>query len=210
MPAAGAEIEVTEFDHSKRVLIYDENGVKVWSFPAFHIMEGAVSFRLEWNGLSFVFSGDTTPTQFFVDNGQNADLLIHETFSPVKHLMRGLGWDRKTATRVGTVVHSSPAQAGRIFGLTKPRLAVGYHFFNDFDTVIDVENEVRETYDGPLALANDMMIFNVTQSSIRVREVVSQDAVYPEQLPREEYGAAKRLKNVDQPDWMKKARLYWK
>ena len=209
LPAAGAEIEVHEFDHSKSQTIYDDNGVKISSFPAFHIMEGPVSFRLEWNDLVFVFSGDTTPTQFFVDHGQNADLLIHETFAPVKHLMRGYGWDRRTATQVGTVVHSSPAQAGRIFSLTKPKHAVGYHFFNEFDTVIDVEHEVRQTYDGPLTLANDLMVFNVTKAGTRVREVVAQTSVWPEQLPREAFGKAKRLKNAVQPKWMQDARLYF-
>ena len=39
--------------------------------------------------------------------------------------------------------------------LVKPRLAVEYHFFNDFDTKPNVLREVRSTYDGPLALAPD-------------------------------------------------------
>lgn len=209
LPAAGAEIEVYEFAHDKYNLIYDENGVKVWSFPAYHIMEGPVSFRLEWNGLSFVFSGDTTPTQFFVDHGQNADLLVHETFPTVEHLMRGFGWDRKTATLVGTVVHTAPAQAGRIFSLTRPRMAVGYHFFNDFDTVIGVENEVRQTYEGPLVLVKDLVVFNVTRDDIRAREVVAQDAVWPEQLNAKDYGSARRLPNATQPQWLEDSRLYW-
>ncbi len=37
--------------------IYDKNGVVIKSFPAIHIYDGPVSFRLEWNGLCFVFSG---------------------------------------------------------------------------------------------------------------------------------------------------------
>jgi len=35
---------------------------------------------------------------------------------------------------VGTVVHTSPAQFGKVMEMTKPRMAVGYHFSNDFDT----------------------------------------------------------------------------
>ena len=51
-------------------VVYDRNGVVIKSFPAIHIYDGPVSYRLEWNGLCFVFSGDTTPSQFFVDNAQ--------------------------------------------------------------------------------------------------------------------------------------------
>ena len=50
--------------------------------------------------------------------------------------------------------------------LVKPRLAVGYHFYNDFDTEPVVRAGVRETYNGPLSLATDYMVWNVTQDDI--------------------------------------------
>ena len=34
----------------------------------------------------------------------------------------------------------------------KPRMAVAYHFFKDFDTTASVNDRVRTTYDGPLSL----------------------------------------------------------
>ena len=90
LPDAGAEVEVHEFDFTKTGVVYDKNGVVIKSFPAIHIYDGPVSYRLEWNGLCFVFSGDTTPSQFFVDNAQGADLLIHECFNTVKQLDRAI------------------------------------------------------------------------------------------------------------------------
>ena len=51
LPNAGGEIIAHEFDYSKTAVIYDENGVKVTSFPAIHIRDGSVSFRLDWNGI---------------------------------------------------------------------------------------------------------------------------------------------------------------
>ena len=39
-------------------MIYEQNGVTITSFPAIHIRDGSVSFRLDWNGLSFVFGGE--------------------------------------------------------------------------------------------------------------------------------------------------------
>ena len=53
LPAAGGEIEVHEFNFAKTHVVYDENGVKIRSFPALHGMDGSVSYRLDWNGLSF-------------------------------------------------------------------------------------------------------------------------------------------------------------
>ena len=41
---------------------------------------------------------------------------------------------------VGTQGHTSPEQFGKVMSLVKPRLAIGYHFYNDFDT----EPEVRD------------------------------------------------------------------
>ena len=62
LPAIGAEINIHEFDYSKVHVVYDHNGVKITSFPAVHLFDGPVSLKLEWNGLTFVYSGDTTPS----------------------------------------------------------------------------------------------------------------------------------------------------
>jgi ribonuclease Z len=63
---------------------------------------------------------------------------------------------------------------------TQPRMAVGYHFFNDFDTVPPVLRDIRRTYDGPLALAVDYMVFNVTKDEIRVRMAAIDEDVWPQ------------------------------
>lgn len=77
LPTIGAEVEVHEFDYGKTHVVYDHNGVKIASFPAIHICDGAVSYRLDWNGLSLLSSGDTIPSQFYADNAKGADIAIH-------------------------------------------------------------------------------------------------------------------------------------
>jgi len=77
--------------------------------------------------------------------------------------------------------------------MTKPRLAVGYHFYNDFDTEPEVRTRVRKTYDGPLALALDYMVFNVTKDDIRVRMSAIDEAVWP----------SPALKKKNPPDFTK-------
>ena len=54
---------------------------------------------------------------------------------------------------------------GKVMSTIKPRMAVGYHVFNDFDTQPQIIKEVRQTYDGPFELAVDYMVFNVTKDS---------------------------------------------
>jgi ribonuclease Z len=89
-------------------------------------------------------------------------------------------WTPGAALNVGTQVHTSPAQFGKVMSEIKPRMAVGYHFFNDFDTLPNVLEQVRSTYDGPLALASDYMVFNVTKDDIRVRTVVIDEDIWPQ------------------------------
>ncbi|MBT8462063.1 MAG: hypothetical protein KJO44_06020, partial [Gemmatimonadetes bacterium] len=63
---------------------------------------------------------------------------------------------------------------------TRPRMAVGYHFFNDFDTQPAVLADIRKTYDGPLALATDYMVFNVTEDDVRVRMAAIDEDIWPQ------------------------------
>ncbi len=84
--SGGMKIEANEFDYSKfakdnpHQLIYDENGVKVYAFPVDHILEGAVGYRLEWNGLSFAYTGDSVPTSFEAEQCKGVDVFAHELF----------------------------------------------------------------------------------------------------------------------------------
>jgi ribonuclease Z len=40
----------------------------------------------------------------------------------------------------------------------QPRQAVAYHFFNEEGTRYRLYDNIRETYDGPLSMATDMMM----------------------------------------------------
>ena len=120
LPAIGAEINVHEFDYSKTHVIFEENGVKITSFPAVHLFDGPVSLKLEWNGLTFVYSGDTTPSQFFIDNAKGADVVVHETFNTIEQLMERLGYDQRTARAIGTYIHSAPQEAAVVLREVNP------------------------------------------------------------------------------------------
>jgi ribonuclease Z len=59
-------------------------------------------------------------------------------------------------------------------------MAVGYHFFNDYDTQPIVVQDVRETYGGPLSLATDYMVWNVTKESITTRMAAIDEDIWPQ------------------------------
>lgn len=179
LPLVGAEIDIHEFPHERVNTFYDRNGVRITAFPAIHIHDGPVSLRLEWNGLTLVYSGDTTPSHFMLENGASADVLIHETFDRVEVMMERAGYDEPTARAVCTVAHSSPEEAGQVFARLRPRLAVGYHFYNDHETLPGHVAAVRQHYDGPLVFARDLMVINATPERITTRMAVVSDETWP-------------------------------
>ena len=92
----------------------------------------------------------------------------------------------------------------------KPRLAVVYHFFNDFDTGAEIEREIRKAYEGPLALAQDLMVFNVTQEDIRVRMAVTAAHVWPNKERHDEgFAQAPRTKRAPKMSrWLADKQLF--
>ncbi len=177
----GLELEVHEFDYKAvNEPIYQENGVTIRTIPAIHALDGSVSFLLEWNGLKFAYSSDTFPNKWWREYAAGSDIAIHECFASPELLIQKQKFTPQTALNVGTQVHTSPAQFGKVMSEIKPRMAVGYHFFNDFDTQPVVQADIRKTYDGPLALAVDYMVFNVTKEEVRVRMAAIDEDIWPQ------------------------------
>ncbi|MDP6553528.1 MAG: guanitoxin biosynthesis MBL fold metallo-hydrolase GntH [Pirellulaceae bacterium] len=176
----GGKLEVNEFpfDGINKV-IYDENGVVIRSFPAIHGLDGAVSFILEWNGMKFVYGSDTYPNKWYIEHAAGADFAIHECFLPPTLMVEKQGFSPLEALVVGTQGHTSPEQFGKVMSIVQPRLAIGYHFYNDFDTEPEVRRRVRKTYEGPLSLAVDYMVWNVTKADIKVRMAAKDEEVWP-------------------------------
>ena len=208
LPAVGAEVEINEFDFAETAVVYDQGGVRITSFPAVHIYDGPVSLRLDWNGLAFVYSGDTTPSRFFVDNAKGADLVVHETFNTVGQLIERSGYDERSARGIGTMAHSDPTEAGKVLQLVDPRLAVTFHFFNDFDLLAEMEAAVRVHYKGPLALAKDLMVFNVTKDEIVTRMAVVADHVWPNKDRHQGWGEAARKPRMEMSRWLADQQMF--
>jgi ribonuclease Z len=181
---AGGEIEINEFDYKGlNKVVFQENGVAVRSWPAIHILDGPVSFSLEWNGLKFVYSGDTIPNKWFDEYGRKADLAIHECMPALDTFVAKMHVPPALAVHIKEI-HTLPASFGAIMSRIEPRMAVAYHFINDPDTRYDIYEQIRRTYKGPLTMANDLVCWNVTREKITVREVAANDRAWPAPSPR--------------------------
>lgn len=175
----GYKTEVHEFDYKGvNQAVYEDNGVIIRSFPAIHSIDGSVSYSLEWNGLKFVFGSDTYPNKWFIEYSKDADLVIHECFIAVPDLVAKMRFTPESALRVGTQIHTAPEAFGKVMSAVTPRMAVAYHFFKDFDTAPAIYDRIRKTYDGPLSLAEDFMVWNITKDKITTRMTVVEEATW--------------------------------
>ena len=202
LPDAGGQLIAHEFDY-KQVggVVYEENGVKITSFPAIHSIDGSVSYRLDWNGLSFVFGGDSYPNKWFIEQSKGADFVIHECFYTAEGLASYLGFPPRQATQVSSYIHTPPSAFGKIMSAVKPRLAVGYHQILVPEMLQTTIEAVRSTYDGPLVIADDLMAWTITKDSIQQREVVSAERVQPPPTSPE-YMKAKRSGEASYSDFI--------
>ena len=167
------KITVEEFDYMKvNNLVYKSKGATIKSLPAIHAGDGPVSFILEYAGLKVVIGGDTFPNKWYIKHATNADLAIHEVFQTPTQLVEWYGQSPAAALGVGTVVHTSPQAFGKVMRTIKPGHAVGYHFFNEESTRFAIYEGVREIYAGPLSLASDNMVWNITKDGIKERMAV--------------------------------------
>ena len=180
LPDAGGKVITHEFDYKpENQVIYEDNGVTIKSWPAIHGLDGAVSYRLEWNGLTFVFGGDTRPNNWFIKYAKGADFAIHECFPTPKGLAAFNDWEMRPATYVSSYIHTPPQGFGKVMSEIKPRMAVAFHTVLLPDIQQEMLEGIRKTYDGPLTIATDLMVWNVTTDTITMRDAVFPDRVTP-------------------------------
>lgn len=172
-PVPGS-ITMHEFDYkAENAVVYDQNGIVVRSIPAIHAGDGPVSFIIEYAGLKLVFGGDSSPNKWVVNYAKDADFMIHEAFATPEYFAADYGMPPQLAWRACCEFHTSGPSFGKIMSQIKPRHAVAYHSMEE--ALAGVRDGIRETYGGPLSMAVDMMVWNITKDSIVERMAVSPD-----------------------------------
>jgi ribonuclease Z len=175
LPKGGMTIVANEIDYSKfspenpRQLVYEENGVKIFAFPIVHALAGSVGYRLEWNGLTFVYVSDSQPSTFEAEQGKGADVFIDEIFPYAEEFAHYARLPIEAAEGV-LEEHTTAEALGRIFGIAKPRLGAGMHYTLDDELTDPLFERWSANYRGPLLLVQDLTTINVTSDYIVVRQ----------------------------------------
>jgi ribonuclease BN (tRNA processing enzyme) len=121
------------------------DGFQIVAAPVVHNPE-SMAYRVEaHSGASVVYSGDTDYSDRLVTLARQAGLLICESAVPDEQKVSG---------------HLTPALAGRIASGAAVKQLMLTHFYPACDHV-DMAAQCRQTYKGPLLLAEDLMTVQV-------------------------------------------------
>lgn len=176
----GARTITTEIPYDKPIVVYERNGVKISSFPVVHSIKGAIGYRLDYKGRSVVFSGDTLPCEALVEACKGGvDLLIHESFPSASVFSKKANVSIEHAEIIANKGHTTPEMAGKIFKKANARMSVMWHLVVDHDTVGPAYAEVRSQYEGPVTIAQDLTVFNITNDSIVTRQAIVDPVAWP-------------------------------
>lgn len=158
LPAAGAETDAKDLPPETT---FEISGAKITAFAVDHgPVKPAYGYRIDYAGKSVVLSGDTRFSESLVAHAKGCDVLVHEVVAPAVEVRRSAVAD---AARVQRIIahHTTPEDAGRIFSLVKPRLAVYSHIVPSPATEKDLVGPTRKTYSGPLAVGYDLMSISI-------------------------------------------------
>lgn len=164
LPPEGARIAAEEFAGDG--VVHDVDGVRVTAFRVDHgpWVPDAYGYRIDYRGRSVVISGDTRPSETLARHAAGVDVLVHE-----------VAFARPEAEAAAAVIldnHTRPAEAARIFAAARPGMAVYSHIvqpalggFAPAD-LADLTRQTRAVYDGPLAVGEDMMVFEIAADGV--------------------------------------------
>lgn len=139
-------------------IAFERDGLRVTAFAVEHggVITPAYGYRVDYQGRSVAFSGDTKLFEPIVELAKGVDVIVHEVISPEVEMRRAQVQGAHAIERVISH-HTSPEQAGTIFARIKPRLAVYSHIVPSPTTAEDLIGPTRRTYAGPLAVGYDLM-----------------------------------------------------
>lgn len=201
LPEEGLACTVHEFDYrEKNHIVYERNGVVIRSWPAVHAIDGAVSYSLEWQGLKFVYGGDTVPNKWFMAYAQDADVIIHECFPTATVMEERMGFPRPFAELISNKLHTPPHLFGEVMARLKPRMAIATHFLNEASTAPEVIREISSRYAGQFVLAKDLMVWNISAECIQYRLLVNSADTWPVVATSSNQGTKGKLTPLS--DWL--------
>ena len=110
-------------------------------------------------------------------------------FATPEYFVKDYNQPPQLAWRACCEFHTSGPAFGKIMSTIKPRHAVSYHSMEE--AFPELRAGIRETYDGPLSVGTDMMVWNITKDKVTERMAVSPDRASGVRgtIPRRPHGA---------------------
>ena len=142
-------------------VVYDEGGLVVRAIRVDHgdFIDIAYGFRVEYAGRVFVHSHDTRYNENLIAQAQGADVFVHEVAAARPEIQAV-----NPAIKLVMAHPASPAEVGRVFAQTRPKLALLTHLVllnPDPVSVDEVMSEIATEYDGTVMVAEDLMRFEL-------------------------------------------------
>lgn len=152
-----------------------DTGVKITHFPVIHCRKGAIGYKLEWGGLSMMYTSDTRPETRCIEQAKNVDpdtgiargvdVFIHEMILPPELLtMKNAGMDKpdysyqgfaagvQQASNIEQSSHTPQGAYGYLLNQINPhpKLSVIAHFPVADDTIECAMNSIQAHFPGSI------------------------------------------------------------
>ena len=172
LPAAGIELLAHEFESNG--VVYEKAGVRVTAFAVDHgdLIKPAYGYRVDYDDRAVVISGDTRFDENLIAAASGADLLIHEVALASDELLASSKQFRRIVAH-----HTTPEEAGLVFRLVAPKLAVYTHLVMLSGPRIpqapleSLISRTRKNYQGSLVIGEDLMSFTIGDEVTISREI---------------------------------------
>jgi ribonuclease Z len=169
----GYEVEVNEFDwKDENGICYDKDGVTIRHWRRSHAKDGASAYRLDWNGLSFVWTGDGRPDELTAKYAKGVDVFVTECQPDLSRLNQyKYGLPPILYNYTVDIHHTQNYAAGYLMKQVNPRCGMVTHMAFDNDTLNETSADIRAHWNGLFLYgAPDVVVVNVTKDAIWHRE----------------------------------------
>ncbi len=140
----GSIIKIPINRTNNKIISKNKNNMIIKSIKSEHT-DASVSYGIEYNNRSIVYSGDTDYSDEIIKISKNADLLILECSHPDNMKAKG---------------HLTPFLCGKIAAKANVKKLVLTHFYPEADKV-DIKKQCSRTFNGKIVLARDFMSIEV-------------------------------------------------
>jgi len=139
--------------------------------------DGASAYRLDWNGLSFVWTGDGRPEERSIEFSKGVDVFVTEVQPDTANLQAmKMGMPAVMMTTTIDQAHSPHYAVGYMFNKVQPRLAMVTHTSYDEELIPEITAGIRAHYSGFFQFgAPDVVVVNVTKTAIWTRKAAIPD-----------------------------------